>query len=643
MCGIAGIFCSLNSPLDTAKLQRARLALKHRGPDDSGIFEDHANGIGLVHTRLAIQDLSTFGHQPMVSPDGRVVLVFNGEIYNFQELRDELMALGHRFDGRSDTEVLLHWYLHCKQDNKDLGTMMNRLNGIFAFALWDADRKALLLTRDAFGVKPLYYSLHERRFSFGSEFNVLMELVSISPDLDLAALNRYLTYLYSPGNDTPLLNVKKLGPGEAMWVRHGRAEKIIKWFALPITRSSVQRIDKNSSIIGTVKHLRRAVHRQMVSDAPLGAFLSGGLDSSAVVALAREQNPNIQCFTIEAGGGPESGVTDDLPYAKQAAKHLGVPLAIVPVDSARVASDLQQMVVQLGEPLADPAALNVLYISKLARENGIKVLLSGTGGDDLFTGYRRHRAVATEHLWSWLPHRVRKGLVTLSAGSDQMRPSTRRLARLFRGANLDGDARLIDYFRWIRRADLERLYTKEFRAALKDREAELPMQNFFLELPANRTRIDHMLALEQRFFLTDHNLTYTDRMSMAVGVEVRVPFLDLELVEFADRIPDEFKQRGQKGKWVLKKAMEPYLPHNIIYRPKTGFGVPMRRWMRYELRELLGEFLSEPSLKRHRLFDGLAVQQLISQNDARRVDASYTLFSILCIEIWCRAFIEKDN
>lgn len=389
----------------------------------------------------------------------------------------------------------------------------------------------------------------------------------------------------------------------------------------------------------TRARLRTAVHRQMVADVPVGAFLSGGLDSSAVVALAREKNPGIHCFTIDTSGSVDEGTADDLPYARRVAAHLDVPLEVVTVDSARMAAGLEAMVAQLDEPLADPSPLNVLFISQLARERGIKVLLSGAGGDDLFTGYRRHRALQSERYWRWLPTAGRSALQQMTASLDQRRGLSRRLTKLFAGAALDGDARLAHYFRWAQRADLLALYTPEVRQALAGSRAEAPLTDFLATLPAAATPLQRMLALEQRFFLADHNLLYNDKMSMAVGVEVRVPFLDLELVEFAAHLPDRVKQRGAVGKWILKAAMQPYLPHDIIHRPKTGFGAPLRRWMRVELRELLGDVLSETGLRRHGLFDPAGVNRLISANDAGTIDGSYTLLSVLCIELWCRRYL----
>ncbi|AGX86616.1 asparagine synthase (glutamine-hydrolyzing) [Candidatus Symbiobacter mobilis] len=641
MCGLVGISFSPPFTLQEDNLRAALAALQHRGPDDAGVFMDAERGIGLAHARLSILDLSPLGHQPMLSEDGRVALVFNGEIYNFRELRAELEAVGHVFCGHSDTEVLLHLYLAWRAHGGDLAKTLRRLNGIFAFALWDAERGALLLARDALGVKPLYYCADAGHFAFASEIKALLPLIGRLGPLDATALHRYLSFLWCPGEGTPASNVKKLGPGEWIWVRNGVIEERVVWYRLPAFRHAPSAMDELAAVSGTVQHLRAAVHRQLVADVPVGAFLSGGLDSSSVVVFARERNPNIRCFTIESAGGTEAGTADDLPYARRVAEHLGVLLEVVRVDAARMAEDLAGMVAQLDEPLADPAPLNVLYISRLARECGMKVLLSGAGGDDLFTGYRRHRAVLAERYWHWLPRPVRQGLAGLAGTLDQRWAWGRRLRKAFDCAALDGDARLVNYFAWSRRDDLMALYTPEFRAAVGEAEAGAPMLDFLAGLPSDLVPLERMLALEQRFFLADHNLIYTDKMSMAAGVEVRVPFLDLELVEFAQRIPIRFKQRGSEGKWVLKKAMEPYLPKDAIYRPKSGFGAPLRRWMRFELRELLGDVLGEASLRRRGLFDPIAVQKLIAANDAGRVDASYTLLSLLCVELWCRRFMDE--
>ncbi|MSR69382.1 MAG: asparagine synthase (glutamine-hydrolyzing) [Phycisphaerales bacterium] len=630
MCGILGYFGSF----DRSALQVGLDRIAHRGPDDSGTFFDEAAGVALGHRRLSILDLSPLGHQPMSTSDGGVTLVFNGEIYNFQELRAELEAKGHSFRGHSDTEVLLALYLEQGE------AMLPRLNGIFAFAIWDARNQSMFVARDALGVKPLYFCAGTRGFSFASEIKGLLPLVPEARTLDPIALHRYLSFLWCPGEGTPLKAVRKVLPGEALMLRAGKIERQWIWYRLPPFRGVCGDIDEASAIAGTVSHMRAAVKRQLIADVPVGAFLSGGLDSSSVVAFAREQNPNIKCFTIEATGGVDVGETDDLPYASRVAKHLGVDLEIVRIDSGRMAGDLERMIVQLDEPLADLAPLNVLYISQLARDSGMKVLLSGSGGDDLFTGYRRHVAANYESLWSWLPGGIRRGAERAAMGLDQRSAWKRRINKLMRGAGLDGDARIANYFAWARESELMGLYSPEFRSQLGGAHATDPMLEFLRPLPPSVGRLERMLILEQQYFLPDHNLPYTDKMSMAVGVEVRVPFLDLELVEFAARIPMALKQRGREGKWILKKAMEPYLPHDVIYRPKSGFSAPLRGWMRREFKPLLADLLSAESIRRRGLFDAAAVQRLIAANDSGRTDGAYSLLSLLGIEIWCRNYID---
>jgi len=634
MCGIAGFSSPAYFASHRNAMGSALQAITHRGPDDEGTFFDPALGIGLGHRRLSIIDVSPLGHQPMLGADGAVALVFNGEIYNYAELRRELEGKSHVFRGNSDTEVLLNLYLE-----KGEG-MLTQLNGIFAFAIWDRRRGTLFVARDALGVKPLYFSETARGFVFASEIKALMPLMPEPGELDAAALHRYLSFIWCPDEGTPLRSVRKLRPGEAMEIRAGGIQRRWPWYRLPVFCSGGGMLSRQQVPEETAMQVRRAVHRQMVADVPVGAFLSGGLDSSAVVAFAREQEPDIRCFSIEVTGGQEEGATDDLPYARRVANHLGVALDVVQIDAGRMVGDIESMVYRLDEPLADPASLNALYISRLAREQGIKVLLSGTGGDDLFTGYRRHYALQAERYWRWLPFFLRNGIAGLGVGLDKRKAWQRRVAKLLDGFALEGDQRLVNYFRWASEDQLLSLYTPEFRQALGGQNAADPMLEFLRPLPADTSPLDRMLTLEQRFFLADHNLNYTDKMSMAVGVEARVPLLDLELVEYAARIPVSLKQKGREGKWIFKKAMEPYLPHEVIYRPKTGFGAPLRRWMQHELREMLGDLLSEDSLRRRGLFQPAAVQRLIADNDAGRADASYTLLSLLCIEIWCQKFLD---
>ena len=630
MCGIAGY----SGQFRPHSLERASFAIKHRGPDGKGLWFSDDGAIGLAHRRLAIIDLSPTGAQPMASTNGQVIVVFNGEIYNFIELRERLALEGRQFQGGSDTEVLLQLYLVYGE------AMLPMLNGIFAFGIWDSRSAELFLARDALGVKPLYFTEGSQGFAFASEIKALLALMPEELKLNPEALRHYMTYLWCPGEGTPLEAVRKLGPGEALRVRHGKIVNRVAWYELPAFRGPAQELSERDAILGTRELLRQAVHRQMVSDVEVGAFLSGGLDSSAVVAFAREKVSGLRCFTIEAAGGEDEGNSEDLPYAQSVAKHLAVPLEVVQIDPQDMARDFEAMVFHLDEPLADPAPLNVLYISRLARQRGIKVLLSGAGGDDLFSGYRRHAALEHEWTWRWLPSSFQRSIRDAARKLDQRIPAFRRLSRLFEGAGLDESQRLISYFAWARRGDLDHLFTKRVREAIERAQVEDPMLAFLSRVPPGTSRLETMLALEQRFFLADHNLIYTDKMSMAAGVEVRVPFLDLELVEFASRVSRRAKQRGREGKWVLKAAMKPYLPAEIIGRPKAGFGAPVRRWMRRDLRPLLDTLLDRTSVSQRGLFDPDAVRSLIARNDAGTVDGAYTLFALLTVEVWCRRFLD---
>ena len=629
MCGIIGV-----SGNRVNYLFRANKYLSHRGPDNQDLFLDYDANVGLGHTRLSILDTSSLAHQPMATNSNQKVIVFNGEIYNYRDLRIDLEVKGVDFRSESDTEVLLHLYCFYGE------SLLSKLNGIFSFAIWDADTQEIFIARDGLGVKPLYYSIDGDCFTFASEIKALLQLIPVNKELDVEAINHYLTFMWCPGEGTPLKSVRKVLPGEAMIVSSGHIERQWLWYQSPVFNRKYRTLSTSDSINGTAHNLRKAVHRQMVSDVPLGAFLSGGLDSSAVVAFACEKNPDIRCFTIDAADGQEDGFADDLPYAKRVAKYLGVSLDIISINSNQMADNFESMVAQLDEPLADPAPLNVIYISKLARKNGIKVLLSGVGGDDLFTGYRRHHAVQLEKYWKWLPQSFKEGLENITKKLNLDKPRWRRVAKLFNGASMSGDESLINYFRWNGDSILQPLYTTEFRDQLNNSAASEPMLDFLKPLSSSVSPLERMLELEKRFFLADHNLIYTDKMSMAAGVEVRVPFLDIELVKFAAQIPIKYKQNGMVGKWVLKKAMEPYLPNDVIYRPKTGFGAPLRRWMKYELRELLGDILSVDSLNQRGIFEAKTVQKLIKNNDLGTIDASYTLLSLMCVEIWCRQFVD---
>lgn len=634
MCGIGGFLGSFAPDV----LGKMDALIAHRGPDGAGAWHDFSQGIGLMHRRLAIIDPVSSSDQPMEDTTGRALIVFNGEVYNYRELRAELSHRGRQFRTSSDTEVILNAYLEY-----GVGAFP-RFNGMFAFAIWDRRERELVLARDSYGVKPLYLTTTPRGLAFASELKAFLALDDLDRSIDLSAIQRYLTFLYSPGSCTPFRRVSKVDPGCYIVAKQGEPWQQVSFRADPY-QQVISHISADESVAQARFFLAQAVERQMVADVPVGAFLSGGLDSSSIVNFARGSSGafGLECFTIgyESGSSPAEGFSVDLPYAERVAKHLGVRLNTVWV-KPDFSDKLDQMVWHLDEPQADPAALNAYFIAKLAREHGVKVLLSGTGGDDLFTGYRRHQALMAEKYWSWLPQIARKSLRWAGELPSKGGHIGRRLSKALQYADQPADRRMAGYFVWLRREVLQGLLSEDVREELRDVDPVEPLLEAIGSMPTHSHPLNRMLNLDFRYFLTDHNLNYNDKMGMAAGVEVRVPFLDPDLVAFAARLPVSYKQNGATGKWVLKQAMTPFLPPDVIHRPKAGFGVPLRDWMRGPLAPKIDEMLSQESLKRRGIFSARSVRRLIDQDRAGQIDAAYPIFELICIETWFRLFVDRQ-
>ena len=627
MCGIAGFSGRFPEPL----LGEMNARLAHRGPDDSGEYLDRLSGLGLAHRRLAIIDVSKRGRQPMWDATDTACIVFNGEIYNYRELRRDLVAAGVEFRSGTDTEVLLNLYL--RHGDRALGL----LNGMFAFAIWDTRDRSLLLARDGIGVKPLYYAETAVGFLFASELKALLCSAAVKRPLDTQAIRHYLTYLWCPAPRTMLESVKKLQPGAAMRVREGRVVERWTHYHLPFDQP-VQSMSMPEAAASVREHVQQAVRRQLVSDVPLGAMLSGGLDSSSIVACARSQGESPDCFTIgfRDQAFEQEGTAADLPYAQRVARHLDVKLRTLYSTPDAVAGEVERMIYALDEPQADFAAIHTFFICQLAREHGIKVLLSGTGGDDIFSGYRRHRALLAERWWSWLPRPARRGLRPLTSRLPSSPAIGRRIRKALAYADRDGDARLVGYFQWIEDELVASLFSNPPAA-------ERPLVQSLAALPNDTALLNRMLYLDCRHFVPDHNLNYLDKMSMATGVEVRVPLLDPDLVALAARLPIACKHHRGVGKRALRAAMAPLLPPGIIHRAKSGFGAPVRHWLHNALRPLVEDALSVHSMGRRGLFDPASVRQLVALDRSGKVDAAYTLLALVCVELWCRTFLDRRS
>ena len=631
MCGIAGF----SGDFDRQLLPAMSGLVAHRGPDDQGEFWAPEHGIGLVHRRLAVIDPTPAGKQPMTLPDASLVITYNGEIYNYRELAAELTGHGHTLRGRTDTEVLLHLYRRYGLD------MFGRINGMYAFALWDAGRRRLLLARDGVGIKPLYYCEMPGGLLFASEIKAILACSAVPRDLDPQALDEHLAFLWTAAPRTILRSVRKLSPGCAMLVQDGRVSRSWRHYDLPYDGG--RHDAPASALAGELRfRLQRAVERQMVSDVPLGAFLSGGIDSSSVVAMMRRSQPDWRpvCYTIGFRDGDLDGDPPDLRYARRVARHLDVDLREIVV-GPEIIAHLEEVLYHLDEPQADPAPINALLIAKQARADGIPVLLSGAGGDDIFAGYRRHLAVRLRRLVPPMVGRLLPALPTWPHLAGHGGATLRRARAILARAELRGDNWLASLFAWSFARDRRALLSSELRHDLSGRDDFDSLLQSLADIPDEPDPLNRLLYLEGRHFLADHNLNYTDKMGMAAGIEVRVPLLDTDLIDFATRVPPSLKQCGRHGKYILKRAMEPLLPKDVLFRPKTGFGVPLRRWMRQELRPVVDDVLSEDALRRRNLFDPAAVQALIRRDRAALVDGAYLIFAVLCVELWCRRFVDR--
>lgn len=631
MCGIVG-----GISLNPQKYQKAIDLLSHRGPDASGMFSH--KDLFLGHTRLSILDLTERGNQPMFSKDNDLVIVFNGEIYNHLEIREQL-SNKYQFVSSSDTETLLYAY-------KEFGTsFLDKLNGIFAFAIFDKKANSLFLARDHFGVKPLYIYQSEEKFIFSSEMKTFLDF-GIDKFLDAEALANYVTLLWSPGESTPFKGVRKLLPGHYMKlnVEAFSTARPEKYYQIPFngiysTKSEAQLIEELDQKLTT------AVNRQLLSDVPVGFFLSGGLDSSLLVAIAKKIFPEekLPCFTIETDYGESNeGFLDDLGFAKKVAEHLDVDLKIIKTNVSLM-RDFDKMIWHLDEPQTDISPLNVLSISELARKNGIKVLIGGTGGDDLFSGYRRHQAIRLEKYFASTPAFAKKLLKTFSEKLPTDKPRLRRVKKILAEIQKDTFDRLAGYFAWLPYENTLDLFSSDYRQELRDYSPSAFFKELLADIPGEKALLNQLLYWEMKSFLVDQNLNYTDKLSMAVGVEARVPYLDKELVEFSTTIPPSLKMKGVETKYLLKKVAERYLPKEVIYRPKTGFGAPVRHWVTNDLDEMIKDRLSPKRITDRGIFDPEKVWTLIDKNKNGEVDASYTILSLLAIESWMKQFVDEQK
>jgi len=633
MCGIVGYIGNTPEKYIGALTDN----VCHRGPDDSGYFLKEKLALG--HRRLSILDLSCNGHQPMYSEDGNCVIVFNGEIYNHLDIRTLLIKEGIHFKSSSDTETLLNGYQVWKEG------ILNKLNGIFAFAIFNIKDQEIFIARDQFGVKPLYYYYDGTTFMFGSEIKSFLAVTSFNRTIDAKGLVNYINYLWSPGETTSFEFTKKLLPG--YYLKFSLTDiriKPVKYYDIPFT-GKYSNASETELIDQLEQKLLSAVKRQLLSDVPVGFFLSGGLDSSLLVAMVRKLFPSrkIQAFTINTGILSEKeGFSNDLYYAKLVADHLNVDLEIVNAE-IDIVKDFDRMIWHLDEPQSDIAPLNVLNICRRAQEMGYKVLIGGAAGDDLFSGYRRHSALRYERYFSLIPRSITKFLKRGTAKLPASNAKFRRVRKLTEDIDKTSLERQTGYFSWIPISKNKQLFSKSYFESIGSYNPLDYLKSLQSNIPQEKNQLNQMLYWEMKSFLVDHNLNYTDKMSMAVGVEARVPYLDKELVEFSTTIPPALKMKGNDTKYILKKVAERYLPKKVIYRPKTGFGAPVREWIKTGLSQMVSEELAPEKLKKQGIFNPDEILHMIRENKMAKTDSSYSILSLLAIESWIKQFVDNKT
>ncbi len=637
MCGLVGFVSRKRFAVLRAGLAEATASLAHRGPDDEGLFFSEPAGVGLGHRRLAVIDLSPDGRQPMASENGRLRLVYNGEIYNFRDIRKELESYGHSFRTGSDTEVLLKAYQQWGPE------CLKRLVGMFALALWDSRDGSLFLARDRLGIKPLYYCRHDGDFLFASELKALMAFEGFPREVDPVSLALYLHYQYVPAPRTIFRSTYKLQPG--CWARlDRRGLRMERYWQIPEggeawsgkSMSGSEALEELGFLLG------RAVAQRLVSDVPLGALLSGGVDSSLVVALMQQSaSTPVRTFSI----GFRAPGYDEAPWAARVARHLGTEhteFYVAPEEALEVIPRLPEI---YDEPFADSSAIPTFLVSRLARTQ-VTVALSGDGGDEQFCGYVRYwSGQALERALGWLPQPGRRAgarvLATLPSRVLERlyRPFRERLPQRFRVENFsDKWQKLLTALQGGSDQDLYRASVSVWSAAEVEALSGVPPPACGFEQAFDKASgwpaLARYMYVDQHTYLPDAMLTKVDRASMAVGLEVRVPLLDHRVVEFSSRLPPGLKYHGGRGKLPLRKLLGRHLPQPLFERPKMGFGVPIESWLRGPLRDLMQGYLDPGRLQQEGRFDRRVIERTVQEHLSGRRNHQHRLWALLMWEMW---------
>jgi asparagine synthase (glutamine-hydrolysing) len=634
MCGIYGIADFRGSvPQSHELIARMAEVLVHRGPDDGGVYS--GNNIALGMRRLSIIDLEG-GHQPIANEDETIWVVCNGEIYNFKDLRAELEVRGHRFRSRSDTEVIVHLY------EEEGVNLFKRLRGMFAIAIWDETRSRLILARDRLGKKPLYLAREPGRVSFASEMKSILEVRQGSRVINHQALREYLALGYVPAPNTLLKGIEKLLPGHYMIIDRAGVQREPYW---DVPLGPEEDLSEEDWIERIREKLLESVRIRLVSDVPLGAFLSGGIDSSAIVAaMARMTDQPVKTYSIGFEGADR--YYNELPFARTVANAFATDHHEIIV-RPEVARLLPKLIWHLDEPIADSAFVTTYLVSELASKS-VKVILSGVGGDELFGGYRRYLGENLLRYYRWLPEVMRKKWLPGIVGAmpkdrnSSLKNYWRYADAFLKSAELESAARYMSYVTLFSSECQNLLLCDGLGNGRASGSASVIMENLFAEQSAC-TGLNQLIYVDIKTSLPDDLLALTDKMTMAASLECRAPFMDQELVELAATIPASLKVRGFTMKYLLKKAVGSWLPREIVARKKRGFGAPRGSWIRSDLGPVLENLLSETQVRERGLFNWPFIREVIGEHMAQHSDYTDQLLGLINLEIWCRIFLDRRD
>ena len=625
MCGICGVYdYEATDWTDRDVLSSMMSAIHHRGPDDSGVYFDGPVMMGM--RRLSIIDLSG-GAQPVFNEDRSIVVIFNGEIYNYRALREHLRSRGHIFATASDTEVIVHLYEDAGEE------CVHELRGMFAFAVWDSRRRRLFLGRDRLGIKPLYYAEQRGRLIFGSEIKAILQHPEVDARLDPQALGDFLSLKYVPSPATMFSGIRALPPGHTLTC-DPHFVRIKPYWKLSFAPNQASQLSEEAAAEQLESLLRESVKLHLMSDVPFGAFLSGGVDSSTVVALMSQLlNQPVKTFSVGFEG--DGAIFSELPYARLVSQQYKTDHHEILLRPGDIAALAEKIIWHLDQPIADNACVANYMVAELASRE-VKMVLTGEGGDELFAGYARY---AGERLSSWL--KALPQAAKLMALRLAMRfPGLRRpKVALFALCQSNEVSRFANWFPLFNREMKMALLTAEYGHRLSDCFSESAVARCLAETDAC-DGLSRMLYMDTKLWLPDDLLARGDKMSMAASLEARVPLLDHKLVEFAASLPPGLKLKGLARKYLLKKVASRWLPHEVIHRKKEGFPIPFSVWFRGDLRPFVRDLLSPAALRRRGLFDPVYVQKLFDEHESRQADHGYLLWGLLSVELWHRVFLD---